>query len=153
MISKKSRKFFVAWIGIIAVFSLSITGCSVLQPDKKDSASHPTAKKPKGPAPLYYEFEDVLVPKELKLNKKSSFIVKTMGFKAGVLSFGGRVETSSLIAFFENNMANDNWEIVSSLQSPRTILLFKKEKRWCMINITDKEFSTIVEIWVAPTVN
>ena len=68
-----------------------------------------------------------------------------------MLSLSGRVESSSLIAFFENNMAKDAWKKVSSFKSPRTILMFQKENRWCVINITDGDFSTYVEIWVAPT--
>jgi hypothetical protein len=60
---------------------------------------------------------------------------------------------TSLSAFFENNMSKDNWQPVSSFKSPRTIMLFHKENRWCIINISEKEFSTHVEIWVAPTSN
>ena len=64
----------------------------------------------------------------------------------------GAVELGSLIDFFENNMARDNWRAVSTFKSPRTLLLFQKENRWCVINITDDKYSTHVEIWVAPTV-
>ena len=31
-------------------------------------------------------------------------------------------------------------------------MLFYKENRWCVINITEKEFMTYAEIWVAPTI-
>jgi hypothetical protein len=31
-------------------------------------------------------------------------------------------------------------------------MLFQKENRWCVINITD-EYRTNVEIWVSPTIN
>ena len=50
-------------------------------------------------------------------------------------------------------MANEKWDFVSSFKSPRTIMLFKKKDRRCVINITEKKFNTLVEIWVAPTVN
>ena len=55
-----------------------------------------------------------------------------------------------MIDFFEHNMAKDNWQAVGTFKSPRTLLLFQKENRWCVINITDKTFDTLVEIWVAP---
>jgi len=67
-----------------------------------------------------------------------------------VLVFKADVDRNSLIQFFENNMTKDNWQYVSSFQSPRTLLLFKKETRWCVINITDNKWQTWVEIWVAP---
>jgi hypothetical protein len=69
-------------------------------------------------APLYYDFEDVLVPRDLKLKAKSSFVYHTSGITAGVLIFTSKVERNSLIQFFENNMAKDNWQAVSSFKSP-----------------------------------
>ncbi len=101
-------------------------------------------------APLYHDFDDVLIPRELKLNTKSSFVYRSTGWTAGVLVFTSKVERISLIQFFENNMAKDNWQAVSSFKSPRTLLLFQKENRWCVINITDNEWDTLVEIWTAP---
>ena len=55
--------------------------------------------------------------------------------------------------FSYKGMAKDAWKKVSSFKSPRTILMFQKENRWCVINITDGNYSTDVEIWVAPTMN
>ena len=95
----------------------------------------------------------VLEKVQLSLNPKTSFIYQTSGFSAGVLVLKGSVELGSLIDFFENNMARDNWRAVSTFKSPRTLLLFQKESRWCVINITDDRYSTHVEIWVAPTLN
>jgi len=129
---------------------LAVSGCTGTQTksSKPDSSASATDQ---GPVPLYYDFGDVLVPSELNIIKKNSFVFQTPGLSAGVLSLKGRVESSSLIAFFENNMAKDAWKKVSSFKSPRTILMFQKENRWCVINITDGDFTTSVEIWVAPT--
>ena len=149
------RRGRTVWFGVgcMAVCFLFIAGCAGLE-SKKGSLSAPAAsKKDEGPTPLYYDFGDVLLPSELKLDKKSSFVFQTPGLSAGVLSLKGRVEISSLISFFENNMAKDNWSLVSSFKSTRTIMLFKKENRWCVINITEEYGSTYVEIWVAPTIN
>ena len=137
-------------LGLIIAMIVSIGGCSSLT--KKDNkATAPSVKSSSGVPALYYDFGDVLVPKELKVDKRSSFIYQTEGFSAGVLVLNGRIETSSLISFFENNMAKDNWQMLSSFKSERTMLLFQKAHRWCVMNITDERFSTYVEIWVAPT--
>jgi len=101
--------------------------------------------------PIYYDFGDVRLPEELKVDDEDSFVYRTPGFSAGVLVLEGRVELYSLIAFFENSMASDNWKFISSFKSPRTMMLFHKEARWCVINITEKNLKTLVEIWVAPT--
>jgi len=149
----RQKRNFLAFIGIGAVFFLIISGCAVGKTKKSGPGSQVTAPKDKGPSPLYYDFGDVLIPNELKVNKKESFVYKTSGFSVGVLTLSGRVAISSLIAFFESNMQNDNWRIISLFKSPRTIMLFQKENRWCMINITEKDFKTYVEVWVAPTID
>ena len=149
----RQKRNFLAFIGIGAVFFLIISGCAGLKSKKSGPKSQVTTPKVKGPSPLYYDFGDVLIPNELKVNKKASFVYKSSGFSAGVLTLSGRVEISSLIAFFESNMQKDNWRTISLFKSPRTIMLFKKESRWCVINIIEKDFKTHVEVWVAPTIS
>ena len=145
----QKRLYLASLIFMIAVV-FSAGGCSSLS-KKDDKATAPASKSSSAVAAQYYDFGDVLVPNELKVDKKSSFIYQTSGFSAGVLVLKGRIETSSLISFFETNMAKDNWNSISSFKSERTMLLFQKTHRWCVINITDESFNTFVEIWVAPT--
>jgi len=144
----------LVYIGLITAFLLLTSGCSTSKFRKNGMPSVLAAKKDKGQAPLYYDFEDVLLPKKMKLDKKSSFVFKTPGVSAGVLVLNGWIDANSLITFFENNMAKDNWNLLTSFKSRRTIMLFQKEARWCVINITDRDLGgTNVEIWVAPTLN
>lgn len=130
-----------------------ICGCSAMSQKKAAPEAHPAAAPQEEEGPIYYDFGDVPVPPELKLDTKSSFVFRTQGFSAGVIVLKGRVELGSLIVFFENNMAKDNWQVVATFKSTRTLLLFQKENRWCVINITDETYNTYVEIWVAPTTN
>ncbi|MCB2148499.1 MAG: hypothetical protein KQI81_18620 [Deltaproteobacteria bacterium] len=140
-----------AWLVAITVcmIVLFMSGCTSMKAG--DSGSDAGVSSDKN-APLYYDFGDVLVPRAMKVDKNSSFVFRTPGLSAGVLSMRGRVDGYSLITFFENNMANDNWSLVSAFKSFRNIMLFKKENRWCVINITEKRFYTYLEIWVSPTV-
>lgn len=131
----------------IMVLLLVATACSST-PEKTDGSE--AAEKDDQKAPLYYDFGDVLIPRELKLDTASSFVYHTSGFTAGILAFKSKVELASMVEFFENNMAKDNWKAVGAFKSPRTLLLFQKENRWCVINITDNRWDTLVEIWVAP---
>ncbi len=144
----RKKQIFV-FLLILSLTGIWISGCSTFK--TKTSSRNAPASKEKGPMPLYYDFGDVLVPSELKVLRKSSFVFRTPGLSAGVLSLKGRVEIGSLIAFFDTNMAKDNWELVSSFKSHRSIMLFHKENRWCVINISESEFYTFVEIWVSPT--
>jgi len=144
------KRMWLIVLGLMLAMIISSGGCSSLT-KKDDKATAPSAKSGSGVPALYYDFGDVLVPKELKVDKKSSFVYQTEGFSAGVLVLKGRIETSSLISFFENNMAKDGWHMISSFKSERTMLLFQKAHRWCVMSITDQSFNTYVEIWVAPT--
>ena len=145
-------KFNCKGLVIVLIAVCVLSGCSAFQ-KKEDTAEQTSGDQKKEKTPTYYDFGDVPVPPELQLNTKSSFVYRTTGFSAGVLVLKGSVELGSLIDFFENNMARDNWRAVSTFKSPRTLLLFQKENRWCVIKITDDKYSTHVEIWVAPTVS
>ena len=138
--------------GIVICLTFFITACSTLPSERSSSEAHEVSRQKDKTGPLYYDFGDVLIPRELKVDQKASFIYNTAGFSAGVLVLKGRVELGSLISFFEKNMAKDNWRLISSFKSSRTIMLFQKQNRWCVINITES-MSTKIEIWVAPTMN
>ncbi len=152
VIMNVKRKGYLTILALMLAIILAVGGCSSLTKKDKQATAPSSGEQASGGSPArYYDFGDVLVPKELKVDKRSSFIYQTDGFSAGVLVLKGRIETSSLISFFENNMAKDNWQRISTFKSERTMLLFQKANRWCVMSITDETFNTNVEIWVAPT--
>jgi hypothetical protein len=136
-------------LGLAATLLLLTLGGCATSPDNKGGFF----AADKSSTPVYLDFGDILMPRELEVDKGASFIFKTMGLTAGVLSLEGIVDVNSLIKFFENNLTKDNWQQVSSFKSVRSILLFQKDTRWCVINITEKQFKTYVEVWVAPSAN
>ena len=151
-IADANRKRYLTILAFMVAWVFAVGGCSSLtKKDQQATAPSAGAQTSGGASARYYDFGDVLIPKELKVDKRSSFIYQTDGFSAGVLVLKGRIETSSLISFFENNMTKDNWKMISSFKSERTMLLFQKANRWCVMSITDEAYNTYVEIWVAPT--
>lgn len=147
------RRFFIFSIFLPIFLFFLCSGCAYMKTQKNKDAKVPTSSKQvkHGPAPFYYDFGDVLIPGELKVDKAESFIYKSSNYSAGVLVLNGRVNTVSLINFFENNMAKDNWETICSFKAEQTLLLFRKENRWCIISVCTAQFSTQAKIWVAPT--
>lgn len=145
---------FLSVCAIVVTAMFLLTGCSALKSKKATpksptgSASTVTAPKSKN---VYLDFGDVLLPKQLKTDHKNSFVFSTSGFTAGVLSLKGRVEVNSLMNFFENKMPVDGWQLISAIKASRSMLLFKKQERWCVISIIEGRMSASVEIWVAPT--
>ena len=145
-------RILVGISALLVVFMIFL-GCTRLKRDTRTSEEPEPATTVRDvtSAPIYHDFEDVLVPSELKVDKKKSFVHHAPEFRAGVLVLTGRVEINSIVRFFENNMAKDNWRLVTSFRAPRTMMIFEKPNRDCIINITEKQFKTEVEIWVAPT--
>ena len=111
------------------------------------------AQTPEIPKPTarYYDFEDVLIPLDLKIVEGKTVVISTPGYTSGILALKGRVERSSLVNFFINNMQKDNWGIVSQIKSPEnSILIFDKASKCSVISIKSDQFYTHVEIGVAP---
>jgi hypothetical protein len=140
----KLRLMTLFVIGAIALFT---TSCATSDSNTSQAAIH----KDQGSSAIYREFGDVLVPSEMDYVSDSSFVYSTSGLVVGVMTIKGRVDTDSLISFFQNNMVKDNWKMVSIFKSPKTIILFRKETRWSVIHISEETFNTYAEIWVAPT--
>lgn len=108
----------------------------------------PTRSGNAGPSPTYYDFDDILIPPELKLDTQKSMVVNTSTFSGGVLVFNGYVDEASLIDFFLKNMNKDNWQLKGSIKYRHTVLTFEKPNKGCVITIGEKTFNTPVEIWV-----
>jgi hypothetical protein len=133
---------------------LAVSGCSILKSKKGSGTSvSMAAAQPPQTQTVYMDFGDVLLPKDLKVDNDDSFVFTTAGLTAGVLSLKGRVEANSLIAFFENRMPEDGWQMISAIKAAHSMLLFKKQSRWCVIGIEEGNMSTHAQIWVAPTLS
>ena len=142
---------------------LWMTGCTQIFSGKKSSKPQTTTAssdiQPSSPVSqkttaVYYDFEDVLIPLELKVVQDKSVIVSTPGFTSGILVLKGRVERRSLINFFNNNMQKDNWSIVSQIKSPgNSIMVYEKTSRCAVITIKSEHINTWVEVGVAARVN
>ena len=157
---KLKKTIFIIIIGFCVLW---MTGCTQIFTGKKASKPQTTTAssdiQPSSPVSqkttaVYYDFEDVLIPLELKVVQDKSVIVSTPGFTSGILVLKGRVERRSLINFFNNNMQKDNWSIVSQIKSPgNSIMVYEKTSRCAVITIKSEHINTWVEVGVAARVN
>jgi len=145
------KKYLVWTLAIIMIMTFT-AGCSMLKrrdgssAGEAENASTPTSKD------IYVDFDDVLIPEDMPRDKDRTFVFRIGALTAGVLVLKGRVSPEKLINFFESNMSRDNWKATSSFRSPRSLLIYEKEERWCIITITEDDFDhkTRVEIWLSP---
>lgn len=136
---------------LLLMGALMLAGCASVG-SKSTGTPGANALAEKKDSPQYLDFSDVLIPRELSVDRDNSFVFKTNGKTVGLLCLSGRVEMNSLISFFNNNMIKDNWRLISYFKSKRTLMLFKKDMRWCMIDISESNFYTHVKIWVSASV-
>ncbi|MFZ7124789.1 MAG: hypothetical protein ACOWWM_01375 [Desulfobacterales bacterium] len=140
-------------IGILAAVMLLVAGCSSLAGTRTGADSDTAAAATPSPT-VYHDFNDVLLPSELKVDADRTYIVQGSGMSIGVLTLKGWVERDSLIQFFRVGMERDNWQIMTSFKSPKkttgSILVFSKENRMAVITIREGLIYTSVEIAVSP---
>jgi hypothetical protein len=85
----------------------------------------------------YYLFDDILIPNGMEHTADEDFSFDTQQFKAGIQIFQGRVVFDDLINFFLNNMVKDGWRKVSAVRSKKSILIFEKNNKAAIIELTD----------------
>jgi len=135
---------------LLILFVFVLASCSTKFTNGNGDDTADPAVTSSGQANYYHDFDDILVPRDMKLLPSSSFVVETPGVKAGMLVFRGRVDPVSLTTFFTNNMLKDGWRMSSTFRYQRTIMVFTKPDRDCIINIQDGRIFTRMEIWIAP---
>lgn len=143
----------IFWGCLIFTAFIFVSGCGLSQGSSaSEQFESPQPEVENKPVAVYHDFEDVLVPEELKVIKDRTVIVSTPGFRSGILSLKGRVESNSLYNFFSMNMEKDNWEVISRIKAPETtIMVFQKATRCAVISIREEPIYTYVEIGIAPT--
>jgi len=137
---------------------LMLTACSWLESTLSSAtgtaaANQATAKKSAsepGKLPDLKEFGDVMIPRDMDINKDASFVYTRGGMNAGLLRLSGRVESKSLMRYFQNNMADEGWRMISQFHAPQSLMVFEKESRMCIIAVEDASFQTFVDVWVVP---
>lgn len=112
----------------------------------------PPAPAPSGsaPRPVFYDFPDIPTPQELELQSKDSYTVQSGTVKAGILTLRGRVDLNSLISFFQMAMPRENWKPKGYFRYQRSVLIFEKPDKTCVIRLYEGMVYTYVEIFVTP---
>jgi len=133
----------------------TIWACAYLKPIDEASRSPRAAQNKLNPTPVYHDFDDILVPRTMRINRKMTAITETHSLVTGVISFAGNMNRKDIIQFFKINMVKDNWTAGDQLIGQRSLLQFEKHNRWCLLTITESPSANAVqlEIWVIPKID
>jgi hypothetical protein len=146
------KRMDFGWIPLIFVTMIvsgGFTGCAST-PWSSDSGSGKAGSSGSHMRPTAYDFPDVLIPNELEVVSGSSYVFQGPKTKAGLLVFKGRVETKSVIDFFQTSMPRENWKFKGGFRYKRSVLVFEKPEKICLINIHEDLYYTYVEIYLTP---
>jgi hypothetical protein len=136
------KKFFP----VLFLFSIMIlNGCSYFS-----NLTANTEAEESNDIGRYWDFDDILVPSSMTLEKAKSMVFNSEGHRGGLLVFSDRIELNSLVNFFNVNMSKDNWLHKASFKYPNVAMFFAKPDKTCIIHVSESTFSTTVYIWVAP---
>jgi hypothetical protein len=150
----------LALIWIVALSSCSSTGGQSSTPPPNpvgqqpqpaaSTSATPAASVPSAPKPLFYDFPDIPIPQELNLQTKESYVVQSGAIKTGILTLRGRVDLNSLINFFQMAMSRENWKPKGYFRYQRSVMIFEKPDKICVIRLYEDLIYTYVEIFVTP---
>ncbi len=160
---KRLKDRRMAIVGAILLL-ISLTACSnlgggsspppnpIAQQNQPSAPASPASPAPSsGPRPQFYDFADIPVPTEMDLVSKESYVFQSGTLKAGMLTFKGRVDVTSLINFFQMAMPHESWKPKGGFRYKRSVLIFEKPDKMCVINLYEKTFYSYAEIYVAPS--
>lgn len=144
----------VFWFLTPILLSMAL-GCTALTRSNSDQNPEAgmSANASLDSAATDYDFDDVVIPAEMKLQKDESFIMQTPQVKAGILVYTGWVDPVSLFSFYLQAMPNEGWKPLSHFKYGHYLLVFEKTKKVSVIRIRKSRFTTRLEIWVSPAMS
>lgn len=147
-------------VPIVFICFFLIAGCAARQSPPPNPVTAPPGASPGGPSqptsnagphPNFYDFPDVPVPSELSRYDSDSFVFQSGQLKAGLMVLrGARVEVASVISFFQMAMPREGWKPKGGFSSGRTLLIFEKPDKTCVIILHASTIYTWVDVYVAP---
>ena len=108
------------------------------------------AKPDPGRLPDQREFDDVMVPRDMDIDREASAVYRRDGASIGILRMSGRIDQSSLMRYFQNNLGNDGWRQVSVMRAPQSLMVFQKANRMAVIALSEDYLTTYADLWVVP---
>ncbi|MFP4516033.1 MAG: hypothetical protein ACLFNV_04490 [Desulfovibrionales bacterium] len=135
---------------MLTLAALFFSGCATINKDGAEGDRPSFQTQSQQDTHFYYDFEDILIPKEMQLVAKDSALFETPRARTGALVFEGRVEPVSLFNFFLSNMPKDGWALRSYFKYNRYIQVYEKPDKDCIITIQEGTLKSRLQVWVAP---
>jgi len=156
-------------IAVVCICLVTACGCSRSSAPPPPQAGQSQPAPSAGPAPVYgpsaspvpaspslpggakfLDFNDIPIPREIKVQPKNSYVFVSGQIKMGFLTLRGRVDSNSLMNFFASALPHEGWRMKAQFRYNRSLLIFDKQDKVCVIIIKEEAYYTYVEIYVSP---
>lgn len=148
----------------LAYLSLAVvSGCATLlgQDEGGPSSSGLTPAQTVGSSPglsrdentpTSLGFADVPIPTKFKFDRSKSFIYEAGSgtVKVGRLFFSGWAKLDDVIAFYQNEMINNDWTMLRVVGQAGSTLEYEKEGVMCTVTITSSLGKSNLQIVIGP---
>ena len=105
---------------------------------------------PSGSKAKFLDFNDIPIPPEISVQAKNSYVFESGHIKMGFLTLRGRVNSNSLMNFFAAALPHEGWRLKAQFRYNRSLLIFDKPDKVCVIVMKEETYYTYVEIYVSP---
>lgn len=143
--------FFFALMALLIASSCATRSTPPPNPVYSQQQAPGTSLTKQSTQPLFYGFPDIPLPQELSLQRGDSYVYQESQLRAGFVALKGRVNLASLVNFFQLALPREGWTPKGELRHRRSVLIFEKPGRTCVINFYERLFYTYAEIYVVPT--
>jgi hypothetical protein len=137
-----SRRKPLARLTAVALSLLVLSACALFEKGP--------AKPDPGRLPDQRELDDVMVPRDMDIDREASAVYRRDGASIGILRMSGRIDQSSLMRYFQNNLGNDGWRQISVMRAPQSLMVFQKANRMAVIALSEDYLTTYADLWVVP---
>lgn len=138
----KSVRVFLGFMFILSTALL--IGCSTVSSDTRSTNS--SMLEPQA----ILKFSDIPVPNGLKNLPLQSYSFESSGVRVGVLKYQGKADADKVIAFYKEQMAMYNWNLVNIVEYGQRLMNFERENESCIITIEPKGNSLTLIISIGP---
>ena len=113
-------------------------------------AATPPPAASSGTNAKFLDFNDIPIPPEINIQSKNSYVFVSGQIKMGFLTLRGRVDSNSVMNFFVSALPHEGWRLKAQFRYNRSLLIFDKPDKVCVILLKEETYYTYVEIYVSP---
>jgi len=127
---------------------LFLAGCATFSQNESTGTTEQN-KASLSVAPML-KFEDLPTPAGFKILDKESFAFQNDKSRVALLKYYGGKNAEQVLAFYKEQMASFNWNLVNIIEYDRKVLNYENSEESCIITIQPQGGKSLVTVALSP---